>query len=179
VSGRVVVLNGTSSSGKTSLGRALQERLLPEVWLLVGVDTFITLLPWGLYGTAEGHTINADGSIDAGPAFSAEYERWITTVAALVHRGSNVILDEVFLRGGDDQRRWGDALAGVDVTWVGVHCDVDELERRERARGDRDVGMAAHQAAIVHVGVRYDLEIDSTSDTPVELAATIAQSQTG
>jgi chloramphenicol 3-O-phosphotransferase len=36
--GQMVLLNGTSSSGKTSLARALQSALLPEIWLHIDVD---------------------------------------------------------------------------------------------------------------------------------------------
>ena len=33
--------------------------------------------------------------------------------------------------------------------------------------------MARQQARVVHEGVRYDIEVDSTSSTPEELAAQI------
>jgi chloramphenicol 3-O phosphotransferase len=165
VSGRVIVLNGTSSSGKTSLGRAMQDHL-PDTWLLVGIDTFITALPWRLYGTHEGHVINKDGSIDIGTEFRTQQVRWRTAIAALVQAGSNVILDEVLLRGGEEQAEWRTLLDGIDVTWIGVHCDLDVLDERERARGDRSIGMARVQAATVHVGVVYDIEVDTTSDPP-------------
>jgi chloramphenicol 3-O phosphotransferase len=178
VTGRVVVLNGSSSAGKSTLGRALQEKLLPEVWLLLGVDTFITALPWGLDGTAEGHVINEDGSIDLGPVWRAERARWRAAVASLARSGSNVILDEVFTEGSEDQARWRTDLVDLEVTWVGVHCDVEELDRRERARGDRQMGMARHQAAQVHVGVAYDVEVDTTSAPPDDVAAQLA-SQVG
>jgi chloramphenicol 3-O phosphotransferase len=179
VTGRVIVLNGTSSAGKTSLARALQDHL-DDVWLLLGVDTFITALPWRLTGTADGHTINADGSIDLGPAWRAERARWRIAVAELARLGSNIVLDEVFTEGAIDQARWRDALDGLDVTWIRVGCDVDVAESRERARGDRDLGMARHQAATVHVGVDYDIEVDTTSTTPGEVAdALAAQIQIG
>jgi len=38
------VLNGGSSSGKSSIARVLQE-LLPGLWLTFGVDAFIDALP--------------------------------------------------------------------------------------------------------------------------------------
>jgi chloramphenicol 3-O phosphotransferase len=170
VSGRAIVLNGTSSSGKTSLGRALQDHL-PDVWLLFGIDTLITALPWRLYGTDEGHVIHEDGSIDIGAVFLAEQQRWRHAVAAMVRAGSNVIIDEVLLRGADEQAEWQAVLDGLDVTWIGVHCDVDVAEARERARSDRAVSMARAQAANVHVGVTYDGEVDTTSTPPDQLAA--------
>ena len=44
VDGRVVILNGGSSAGKTTLARALQSTL-PEPWLLLGIDLMIWTLP--------------------------------------------------------------------------------------------------------------------------------------
>jgi chloramphenicol 3-O-phosphotransferase len=42
--GRIVLLNGTSSSGKTTLVRALQD-LLPDPWIEIGIDRFVFALP--------------------------------------------------------------------------------------------------------------------------------------
>ena len=43
MSGTVVVLNGTSSAGKSSIGRALQARG-EGIWLLAGLDGYLELL---------------------------------------------------------------------------------------------------------------------------------------
>lgn len=45
---------------------------------------------------------------------------------------------------------------------------------REIARGDRARGMAASQADMVHRGVSYDLEVDTTQAEPLACARTIA-----
>ena len=166
----MIVLNGTSSSGKTSLGRALQDRLFPEWWLLVGIDTLITSMPFRKFGDADGHTIHDDGSIDAGPGWRAAVDHWRTSVAALVRAGANVVLDEVFLDGAEDQIRWRRALDGLEVTFVGVRCDVDVAAAREAARPDRAPNLARHQATIVHAGVEYDLVVDTSACTPGEAA---------
>ena len=52
-------------------------------------------------------------------------------------------------------------LAGLDVFFVGVHCPLPELERRERARGNRRSGEAAADYRSVHRFAAYDLEIDA------------------
>lgn len=159
--GRVIVLNGTSSSGKSSLGRALQARL-PDHWMLLGIDSFITSLPLRLYGTAEGHDIREDGSITTGPTWRYLHSHWREAVATLA-AGADVILDEVFLEGGVDQERWSRALEGLDVTYVAVRCDPEVADERERSRGDRGEGQARWQRGRVHAGVTYDLEIDTTT----------------
>ncbi|MFJ2032973.1 hypothetical protein [Streptosporangium sp. NPDC087985] len=45
---------------------------------------------------------------------------------------------------------------------------------REVAPGDRVIGMAASQAEMVHQGVFYDLEVDTTRAESMECARTIA-----
>ena len=45
---------------------------------------------------------------------------------------------------------------------------------REVARGDRVTGMAASQAELVHRGMVYDLEVDTTHAEAMECARTIA-----
>jgi chloramphenicol 3-O phosphotransferase len=46
---------------------------------------------------------------------------------------------------------------------VGVHWDLDELDRREQLRGNRPIGLGRNQSAKIHRHVRYDIEVD-TSD---------------
>ena len=53
-------------------------------------------------------------------------------------------------------------LADVDVTLIGVHCSLDELQRREAARGDRIIGQAEGQIDLVHEGMTYDIEVETT-----------------
>lgn len=170
--GRVVVLNGTSSAGKSSLGRALQGRL-PDPWLLLGLDTFITAMPLRLYGTTEGHDIRDDGSITTGPTWRYLYGHWREAVAALA-AGADVLLDEVLLEGAADQERWSRALEGLEVTYVAVRCDPDVTDERERSRGDRHAGQARWQRERVHAGVAYDIEVDTTQLSPEAAADEVA-----
>jgi len=37
----------------------------------------------------------------------------------------------------------------VDLLLVGIHCPLDELERRKRGRGKRHIGLARQQSAIL------------------------------
>jgi chloramphenicol 3-O-phosphotransferase len=47
--GRIILVNGTSSSGKTTLVRGLQ-RALPDLWLEMGIDRFAYALPGRVAG---------------------------------------------------------------------------------------------------------------------------------
>ncbi|WIX99159.1 chloramphenicol phosphotransferase CPT [Amycolatopsis mongoliensis] len=166
---RAIVLNGASSCGKTTLARALQATL-PDPWLTFGVDTLLAAMP----GSGAGIDIAADGDVTVGDAFRALEATWITGIAAMVRAGARIIVDEVFLGGAASQRRWLTAFDGLDVLWVGVRCATTVAVARELARGDRIIGMAAHQADLVHRGVRYDLEVDTTHAEPMTCAKVVA-----
>ena len=58
------------------------------------------------------------------------------------------------------------------MLFVALHCPVDELNRRELARGDRPVGSAETDALTIHEGRRYDLELQ-TGDGVEENAAKV------
>lgn len=72
------------------------------------------------------------------------------------------------------QQRMRTQLKGLNVLWVGVRCDATTAAAREVARGNRSVGMAALQAEVVHAGVVYDLEVDTTHTESLDCARAIA-----
>ena len=66
------------------------------------------------------------------------------------------------------------ALWDQQAYLVGVHCAPAELERRERERGDRAIGMAVGQLEKVHAHGTYDFTVDTTSTPAATCAARIA-----
>ncbi|MET9757665.1 chloramphenicol phosphotransferase CPT [Streptomyces sp. NPDC006372] len=170
---QVIVLNGGSSSGKSGIVRCLQQ-VLPDPWLAFGVDSFVAALPARMHGSREGITFAADGGVHVGAAFRALDAAWTEGIAAMARAGARVVVDDVFLGGPASRQRWEKALAGLDVLWVGVRCDSTVAAGREIARGDRVGGMAASQAHLVHEGMRYDLEVDTTRTESLECARVIA-----
>ncbi|MBV2151388.1 chloramphenicol phosphotransferase CPT [Kitasatospora sp. SUK 42] len=171
----VIVLNGGSSSGKSSIAHRLQE-LLPEPWLHLGTDTMIGALPPRLLSGGEGigGLEDGDGAVAVGPVFAQLDAAWTLGVAAMARAGARIVVDEVFLGGAASQQRWRTALEGLDVLWVGVRCDPAVAASREAARGDRVPGMAAAQAESVHEGVSYDLLVDTSQASPADCAQLIA-----
>ena len=137
----VILLNGGSSSGKTTLAIYLQDAL-PGSWLHFSIDDLIDALPQALLEDSDG-------------------------LAAMAKQGGKLIIDDVFLSGAEGQKRWQAALQGFNVLWVGVYCDVEVAKAREAKRIDRVAGMAAAQVDVVHEGVRYDVKVD-TSNMPIE-----------
>jgi chloramphenicol 3-O phosphotransferase len=55
-----------------------------------------------------------------------------------------------------------------------VRCDPRVAAAREVARGDRVAGMAASQATMVHEGVAYDVEVDTSHAESLDCARAIA-----
>ena len=159
--GRVILLNGPSSSGKSSVGRAMLP-LLEGPWFLVPVDVIS-----GLRSTV--HRLPLD---DAGVQAMLTRTRrgYHRTVAALASAGNDVIMDYPL----SEPWRLADLLVvldGFDVTLVDVVCSPDALERRELSRGDRPVGLAASQRVFEHTD--RDLTVDTTTSSAVESAESI------
>ncbi|MEE4545363.1 chloramphenicol phosphotransferase CPT [Streptomyces sp. V4-01] len=169
----VIILNGGSSAGKSRLARCLQDVLVRE-WLTFGADTLVEALPARLRSSAGGIGFAPGGEVATGDAFQRMDVAWSVGVAAIARAGVPVIVDEVFLGGPASQARWRAALTGLATLWVGVRCDPDVAAAREAARGDRPTGMARTQAAAVHRGVLYDVEVDTTHTDAAGCARTIA-----
>lgn len=171
----IIYLNGASSSGKTSIARALQQTL-DEPYYHLSTDTFAGMV---VRRNEPGEAW--DGDI-IGPKFNAGFTH---CVAAMAGTGNNVIVDDVLcesyrLDGRIDAQSSFDllkqrvsVLAPFDVLYVGVHCALSELERRERARGDRYPGLARFQYRRVHAHSIYDVEVATTRQTVAECASVI------
>lgn len=170
---QIIVLNGGSSSGKTGIARCLQA-ILPQPWIRLGVDDLLDALPSALMDSGSGVAFGAQGEVTLGDGFRAIEAAWMTGVAAMARAGARVIIDDVFLGGAASQERVRAHLGGLEVLWVGVRCAPEIAVGREIARGDRVSGMAASQAEMVHVGVTYDLEVDTGKTESLDCARAIA-----
>jgi chloramphenicol 3-O phosphotransferase len=160
----VIVLNGASSSGKSSLAPYLQ-RGLPGRWFVLGVDDLIRALSFGPTDTTAGGTVHitADGSVTVTDEFRQAERVWRQAIVAVAENGIGVILDDVLLDGGHSQARVAESIGHLSVVWVGIRCDLEVAADREVLRGDRVPGMNRHQALRVHEGVTYDVEVDTTT----------------
>ncbi|MFB6634485.1 chloramphenicol phosphotransferase CPT [Streptomyces sp. NPDC056362] len=168
----MILLNGGSSSGKSGIVRCLQS-LLPEPWLAFGVDSFVDALPASMRDSDDGIVFDADGGVGVGAGFRTLEAAWAGGLVAMARAGAGIVVDDVFLGGAASQRRWREALGDLPVLWVGVRCEAAVAAGRETARGDRTAGMAARQARIVHEGVEYDLEVDTTHTESLDCARAI------
>jgi chloramphenicol 3-O phosphotransferase len=190
--GQIVILNGPSRSGKTSIAGALQADLSVP-WMNIGMDGHIAATPpayrpgVGLRPQRVDMPIQAPGRVtlavleDLVPTlYAALYE----SVAAHARLGLNVVCDvyhhDFYSRPrgilADCSRR----LIGLPVLFVGVLCPDDEIWRRREAtwgqvrdNADDDLLLAVElgqRAAREH---GYDLALDTSVQSPEECAEAV------
>ena len=106
-----------------------------------------------------------NGELDWARMRPAVFDGFHRSLSALAEAGNNLIVDHII-----EQEQWlADLvrlLSPFDVFFVGVHCPLPELERRERHRGDRRPGEARGDFHSVHRFTEYDLDVDATQ--PIE-----------
>ncbi len=147
----IILLTGTSSSGKTSIAKALQSRLA-QPFFHMQLDAFIEMMPR-----------------QSDDLFCAMIPGFHRSVAAMAGVGNHVIVDHVLLL-PEWVQDCVDVFSKFSVLTVGVVCPLEELERRERERDTRRQGFARSQFDSIHVGRTYDVEVRSDLLTPDECA---------
>jgi chloramphenicol 3-O phosphotransferase len=151
----VIFLHGASSSGKSTLARAIRDRAEVPFWHY-SIDHLRDS------GVLPSDRI-ARGDFAWRDMRSAFFEGFHRSIGSFAAAGNNLIVEHII-----DTNGWFATLAEVlaphDVLFVGLHAPLDELNRREAARGDRPRGMAAADYHSIHAGLRYDLEPNTSFD---------------
>src|SRR5690349_18743638 len=160
-SGKIIIINGPSSAGKSTLARALQKEL-DVPFLRFSFDLFLDYGSLPLEGMRNG-TFSWDSMRPA--VFRGLHQ----CLPALATAGNNVIFDHII-----ETREWLrellGLLAGLDVFFIGLNCSLPELERREMERVDRRAGDARRHLEMQQGITSYDLELDS--EQPLEETVT-------
>lgn len=162
---RVIVLNGISSAGKSSLAKAMQARADND-WLHVSLDQFISMIPAGRETRPSWFVVQAskdyavpEVSLTIGPNGKQLTAAMRDFIRAAVDRGLDVIVDDVCtLHEVTDYRS---LLAAHELTIVKVDVPLAIAEHRERSRGDRMIGLARNQWGSTHEGIAYDLVVEN------------------
>lgn len=183
MSAKVIILNGVSSAGKSSLARAIQEQAVSS-FLHVEMDAFISFLP-------NGHELRPEwfklemipgehgklARISNGPRGEVLLGVMRQFVFDAASKGLDLVVDEVCHAKEIAQYRAG--LRDCSAIMVKVDAPIEVIEAREKARGDRLAGLAREQAGHLHDGIVYDMEVDTEKDSPQELAADILRRVAG
>ena len=150
--GKIIIINGPSSSGKTTLALAVQKQFdIP--FLRFSFDLFLDnqVLPMEQIRNSSFSWDSMRSSV-----FSGIHQ----CLPALATAGNNLIFDHII-----ESKSWLEnlirSISKLDVFFVGLHCSLPELERREAQRGDRRSGEARVDFQTVHRITSYDLELNS------------------
>ncbi|WP_105381774.1 chloramphenicol phosphotransferase CPT family protein [Neorhizobium alkalisoli] len=158
---QIIFLHGASSSGKSTIAKKLQARIEKPFWH-ISIDHLRDsgVLPSSRFRTGEFIWANAR---------KAFFDGFHASLAVYADAGNDLILEHIL-----DTEGWLETLDNLlrhhDVFFVAVHCPLEVLTEREKARGDRPVGSAKRDYEAVHVGKTYDIELNSAdgADANVE-----------
>jgi chloramphenicol 3-O phosphotransferase len=170
--GTLIVLNGGSSAGKTSIAEALQD-MLDEPYLLMGVDVLYRSLPPTQKDPrlVDPRCYSVETTIEngkeyfrviPGPVLDAFVYAHYRSIARMLELGVNIISDQVLW-----SREWLlDAVRAIQpfhAFMIEVFASAEEAERRHRARGRSGAEWHRGSARLTHSEVLYDSRIDTTS----------------
>ena len=187
--GMIIFLNGSSSSGKTSIAKELQ-KMFDVPLLHMGIDNFLLMMPrekkWfermseqEYSSTGPGFTL-VDTTENDKPMIRIEFGPWgeklvtgmYEAIAAMVSQGFSVIVDDVVQR-KESLECAVRSFKPFKTYFIGVKCPIKILEKREKERGDRAITMARGMYKRVHSFSSYDFEVDTSQYTPQECAEKI------
>ena len=157
---RIILLNGPSSSGKSSLSRELQIVLKEQKHLdypIVSIDDFMKL--------------RTDEKIYEDDVFEISSDMCDKVIECL-KTSDGAIIDHVIT----SKRIYEQLLlrtVGYGMLKVHVTCPLNELFRREKARGDRCPGSAEASYQYLYPKEGYDVEIDTSKYSAEECASII------
>lgn len=173
---QVIVLNGVSSVGKSSVAKAVQQ-IAKKPFLHVQMDDFLSMLPPRAIEHEDGLVFRRIDSktidVQSGYIVRRALEGMRYAIAAMADRGNHMIVDDVFFDSEDTEYR--QLLEKFDFRLIGLFAPLDVVRNRELARGDREVGLAQGQFERVHKGRTYDLKVDTSQAPPDAIARTICE----
>jgi len=165
LTGKIILLNGASSSGKSTLAKGLQAALAEPFWHF-SIDHLAAakVLPRERIDS---------GEFPWGEMRLRFFDGFHRCLPALAGAGNNLIVEHI-VETEAWMRRLLRLLDQVDVFFVGLHCPLPELERREAERGDRRIGEARADFEITHTFGIYDFEVHTTLPLEENVKAVIA-----
>ena len=182
----IILLNGCSSAGKTTLAAKLQQ-LLPEPYQYIGLDQYRDGMPErvrglnaplgteGMRGLNVVPLPNNQTAIQFGDFGDLVLRNMRQSAAQFSNSGIPVIIDDLLLK-PEYVAEYVEFMDPNSCWLIGVRCDLSEVAAREAIRPGRFPGTAAEHFHRVHQFVEsYDLEVDTSNRTPRRLANEIIQ----
>lgn len=163
----LIYLNGTSSSGKTSIAHQLQ-KLMEQPCFYFSIDTLLYSL-----ASEDLEAIMGKRAYRWPLDWDAIFSGYFSSVDALVKNGNHVIADAPIY----NEKLFGTFthfLASIEKKFiVQVEAPLPVIIAREMRRGDRAAGVAQKQFAGIHQFLKYDFSIDTELNSPSECAQKI------
>lgn len=161
--GRIIFLNGVTSSGKTSIVEALQNR----------EDCYFYVVANDLFQEMVGERFLREN-----------YWRHLSLVILLMYRtaklfsdlGHDVLIDGILVERPEIApyyRQMLDILADNPLSIVEVACPLDICRERSIARGDRYESQSEEQAALMAQNIQYAMTVHTDKNSPEECAEAI------
>ena len=185
MSGTVIILNGPSGSGKSSIQKAFQKLMLPNLWIKVGIDgLFDAVMPdinlenisyWQSKNEIRWVEESKDDknnkviTLFIGPEGERVAYGMNSAIAAYVANGCDLIVDYIAYN-----QEWFKDLekkcSDFKIYYVSVNISLDTLEKREEQRGTSPRGHARSHYLNVYGDKKYNLVVDTGKYSSQEIA---------
>ena len=161
--GKIIFLNGVTSSGKTSIVEALQERR-DQFFYVVANDLFQEMV---------------------GEQYLEEnYWKYLSEVIILMYHtaklysdlGKNVLIDGILVERDEIKPHYEklmEIMKDCPFSIVEVYCPLDVCRQRNIERGDRYESQSDEQAELMSKDIKYTMRVDTSVNTPTECAEQI------
>ncbi len=163
--GKIIILNGVSSSGKTTLAKAIQVRSPIPLYKL-DIDDFILMSP---------EKFNDYEHND----FSVQYafaSKIFHVVKLFSDMGFDMVVPQMFFKNTDTLKEFKVLLKDYPVLIVNITCPVEELNKRELSIGDRNPGSAEEQLQLLETQFDNSITVNTFESTNEECAEMIIKS---
>ena len=158
--GRIIFLNGVTSSGKTSIVEALQER----------DDIFFYVVANDLFQEMVGEKYLRDN-----------YWKHLSDVIIMMYHtarlfsdmGKHVLIDGILVEREEITPHYEQLLEILKenpLDLVEVYCPLELCRQRNIARGDRYEDQSEEQAALMATNIAYSLRVDTSLYSSAECA---------